>query len=66
MSRRVMVISADGKYIKSYPSVKECAFAEGQKYETIGDNIRKGSLNEQTNHFYDYEIDWVDYGNDAK
>lgn len=56
-----MVIGMDGKYIKSYPSVKECAKAEGQKYDTIGDNIRKGSLNENTLHFYDYEIEWVEY-----
>jgi len=61
MSRRVMVIGMDGKYKKSYKSVTECAIAEGQKYDTIGDNIRKGTLNDMTLHFYDYELDWVEY-----
>ena len=61
MARRVMVIDMTGKYLRSYESLMECAKAEGITYSTASKVLREGILCDTTLHFYDYEIQGVDY-----
>lgn len=62
MSKKVIVLNMVGKFIRLFPSLKSCADAEGERYDVISRNLRNGTLNDRTLHFYDYAVDEVDYG----
>ena len=56
MSNRVIAFNVTGKPVKKFLSVSDCARKEGISMSVLRRQIVDGTLNEETGHFYDYEL----------